>query len=155
VVLGGLRSGALHDSDFVVLMYCFVFLSPTFFTTILNEGIYIYHRFCSIVQNNYIPTLIPISQHTSHNACIPSTLLIHESAELLGTRNCFTVLPVPPPSLVLCFSLVGRRRSSFFFVGAHLDRKNDEGIDSQQISIWISPLLQKKFVYRKNQRSAP
>jgi hypothetical protein len=65
--------------------------------------------------------------------------LTHESAELLGT-----VLPLtPPPSLVICFSLVGLRRLSFFLWAHILIEKNDGGIDSE-ISIWIFPPTTKK-----------
>ena len=51
--------------------------------------------FAALSRTIIIPTFIPdFSSHLSHNVCILSILLTHESAELLGT-----VLPLPPPSL--------------------------------------------------------
>lgn len=125
------------------MSYCIVsFYRLSFVTTIHNEGIYL-----------HIP---PVSQHCPELLsylhlfrffCTLTTmfvsfrsLLIHESAELLGT-----VLPFTTTITVLCFSLLGRRRLSFFFsVGARLDRKNDVKESTQKSPFGYCPLLQKK-----------
>jgi hypothetical protein len=99
-----------------------------------------YHLFLSTVQNNYHTYI-----YSDFSAHLPQCLypfdLIHESAELLGT-----VLPLPPPSLSYV-SVSWPSAIEFFWLGARLDRKNDEKEINSEISIWTSPPTTKKFMY--------